>query len=295
MTAFIKKILLCLLGLSGALCAWASLEIMLFWGDSAGGYFLLSLIEGIIIGLFFGFVFGSADGILLSDKRRALEGGLSGLCIGALAGAAVTVLVQGLLTALFNMELFSRKTEASLVLPLIRAAGWCILGAAIGSIDGLRSRSPRRAGIGISGGALGGLLGGLLLELAGRFLSNGFAARGIGILVMGTCIGLFYSIFEAQRSFGILKVLTGTIRGKEYLLASAKTILGSSRRSAMDLRGYKGIEDEHLLLRAEKNGVLAESLRGKVTINEKPAEKKTLRYEDVIELGSLKLLFLPVR
>ena len=295
MTSLLRKIMLCLLGLAAALAAWGGLELILFKAESLGGYFVLSLAEGLLIGLIFGFVFGSADGIMLSDKRRAISGGITGAVIGLITGALITVIVQGLLTFVFNAELFSRKTETGMVLPLARTLGWVVLGAVIGSVDGLRTRSGRRAGVGISGGALGGLLGGLVLELSGRYFAQGITGRGAGILLMGICIGLFYSIFESLRSYALVKVLTGDIRGKEYLLVSKKTLIGAGKRSAIALSGYRNMKDEHFVFLAGKDGVSIEALEGKVRVNEVAMDKKTLRYEDVIEAGSLKLIFLPVR
>ena len=295
MTKLLRKIMLCLLGLASALAAWGGLELILMSGESLGGYFTLSLTEGLLLGLIFGFVFGSADGILLSDRSRAISGGISGAIIGLFAGGLITVLVQGLLTAFFNTELFSRTTENSTVLPLVRSLGWAVLGAVIGAVDGFRTFSARRAGVGLAGGVLGGLLGGLVLELAGRYLNYGLIARGSGLILMGVCIGLFYSLFESWRSYALIKVLTGAIRGKEYLLVSKKTIIGSTKKSAVVLKDYKYIKNEHFMFIAGRDGVTIQSLEGPVLVNEQLVSEKLLRYEDVIEAGNFRLVFLPVR
>jgi hypothetical protein len=284
-----------LLGTAAALCAWGSIELLLYFGESLGGYLFLTLAEGAILGLFFGFSFGTAEGILLSDKNRSLKGGLAGSLTGITAGVLVMVLVQGILTALINTSLFSLKTTENLILPVSRTIGWMILGGAVGSIEGIRSRSLHRAFVGVIGGLSGGFAGGAVLEFIGSSWENGFAARGSGFLIMGGAIGLFHSLFESVSAFGILKVLTGPIRGKEYVLCMKKTMLGLSPKSAMDLKNYSNVKEKHALFISGRDEVILESLDGEVVVNEEKTDVKRLQYEDVIEIGSVKLLYLPSR
>ena len=295
MTILIRKILMTLLGIAGALCAWGSMELILFNGSFPGGYLILSVTEGAVLGLFFGFCFGTAEGILLSDRNRSIKGGLSGAATGAAAGIVVVIIIQAVLTAVINAGYFTSETAENLILPISRAVGWMLLGAAVGSIEGIRSRSFNRTWIGISGGLSGGFAGGAVLEFAGTFWNSGFAGRGLGFLLMGGSIGLFYSLFEAMKSFGMLKVLTGPLRGKEYILNMSKTVLGSSKKSAVDLSEYPGLKEKHVLFISGREEVVLESAEGEVLVNDEKTDRKRLQYEDVIQLGSVKLLYLPVR
>ena len=295
MTTLLRKILMTLLGLAAALCAWGSIELLLYFGESLGGYLFLTIAEGAILGLFFGCSFGTAEGILLSDKQRSLKGALSGAATGITAGILVMVLLQWTLTALVNTGLFSLKTTETLILPISRTIGWMILGAAVGSIEGIRSRSLHRTVAGAVGGLSGGFAGGAILEFTGSYWENGFAGRGFGVLIMGGAIGLLHSIFESVNAFGILKVLTGPVRGKEYVLCMKKTVLGSSAKSAMDLKNYSGLKEKHALFLSGRDEVILESLDGEIIVNEEKTDIKRLQYEDVIEIGSVKLLYLPAR
>jgi hypothetical protein len=294
MTAFIRKILLTILGLLGAVFAWGALEILLGFGESLGGYLILSIAEGILVGGFIGFFFGTSEGILLTEKGRAVKGGIFGFLIGVIGGVIAIVLAQLLLYILENANLFSRGITGSVVVPLSRTLGWVILGIIIGAVDGIRTRSLRRVGIGISGGIIGGLLGGLALEfLVGR-LENSILARGAGLCVMGAFIGLFYSLFEYSRAFGILKVLTGHIKGKEYILSMKKTRIGSSRKAGLVLQNYTGVEKIHAEVVAGKDGVYINTGDGIVLVNDDRVDKQVeLKYEDVIQLGSAKIYYLP--
>ena len=295
MTILIRKILMTLLGLAGALCAWGSMELILFKGSFPGGYLILSVTEGAVLGLFFGFCFGTAEGILLSDRSRSIKGGLSGAVTGAAAGIIVVFIIQAVLTAVINAGYFTSETAENLILPISRAVGWMILGAAVGSIEGIRSRSLNRTLIGISGGLSGGFAGGAVLEFAGTSWNSGFAGRGFGFLLMGGSIGLFYSLFEAVKSFGMLKVLTGPLRGKEYVLSMRKTLIGTSKRSAFDLAEYSGMKERHAFFISGREEVVIEPADGEVLVNEEKTESKRLQYEDVIQIGSVRLLYLPVR
>ena len=284
-----------LLGLAAALGAWGSIELLLYFENLPGGYLFLSLAEGAVLGLFFGFCFGTAEGILLTDRNRSLKGGLSGAATGLTAGILIMFIIQGILTALINTGLFSLKASESIVLPLSRTVGWMILGAAVGSIEGIRSRSFHRTGVGIIGGLSGGFAGGAILEFIGSSLESGFAGRGFGFLIMGGGIGLFHSLFESVSSFGILKVLTGPIRGKEYVLCMKKTVLGSFQKSAMDLKDYPGLKEKHAVFLSGRDEVILKPIDGEVYVNEEKTDIKYLKYEDVIEIGSVRLLYLPAR
>ncbi len=295
MNLIIRKILMVILGLAGALCAWGSMELLLLAGSRIGGYLVLSLSEGALLGLFFGFSFGTAEGILVSDRKRSIQGGLAGAATGAASGILVVLLIQGLLSALISSDIFTLKTAENLILPISRAVGWMILGAVVGAIEGIRSRSPNRVWIGVVGGLSGGFAGGAVLEFITTFMKSGFAARGTGFLIMGGSIGLFYSLFESVKAFGMLKVLTGPVRGKEYVLIMKKTVLGSDKKSAIDFEDYSGLKGSHALFVSTRDEVVLESLEGEVFINEEKTGKKRLQYEDVIQIGSVKLLFLPAR
>jgi hypothetical protein len=294
MTAFLKKVLLTILGLAGALFAWAALELLLGFGERLGGYLVLSVAQGVIVGGAMGFFFGTSEGILLSEKKRALKGGLTGFLIGMAGGVVAVLLAQSVLYLLGNSDLFSRGVAGRIVTPAGRALGWVFLGMIIGAVDGIRAGSLRRIGIGISGGFVGGLLGGAALELLVLYLADSVAARFAGLLLLGASIGLFYSLFEHARAYGILKVLTGPIRGKEYVISMRKTRLGSSPASGLVLEGYAGVEKNHAELSAGKEGLLLVVKDGPVLVNDDKVSGKTeLKYEDVIQLGSARLYYLP--
>lgn len=293
MTTFIRKIFMILIGLLAGTASWAVIELLFYIGETIKYHLLWNSLAGASIGLFFGLFFGSAEGIILSDFKRSLRGALSGSIMGLAAGVFVVLLAQGLLYGVGNAELFTSSVNESILIPVFRAFGWSLLGLGIGSIDGIRSRSIRRIGIGISGGFLGGLAGGVLLELLTKNWSNVFFARGTGLAVMGIGLGLFYTLFESSRANGLIRVLTGSLRGKEYLIVMKKTKIGSSLNSNIPLGEYSGVLANHAVLRVNKKEVIINESEGSVLVNDQPISKHELKYEDVIQIGEAKLFYLP--
>ncbi len=293
MTSAFRKIFMILIGFLAGIASWSAIEILIFFGESIKYYLLWNSLAGASIGLFFGLFFGSAEGIILSDYKRSLKGAVSGAILGLAAGTLTVLLVQGLLYSIGNAELFNTIINESLVIPLLRALGWGILGIVIGAIDGIRSRSLRRIGIGASGGFIGGLGGGILLEFLVKSQINGFYARGTGLVVMGMGIGLFYSLFEYSRSYGLIRVLSGPLRGKEYLILMKKTKIGSSIKANIPLGDYGGVQINHATLKSSKNAVIIQESKGSVLVNDTPVTKHELKYEDVIQIGEAKLYYLP--
>ncbi|MCK5673935.1 MAG: FHA domain-containing protein [Spirochaetales bacterium] len=293
MTAFIRKIFMILIGLLAGTASWAVIELLFYFGESIKYHLLWNSFAGASIGLFFGLFFGSAEGIILSDFKRSIRGAVSGSNMGLAAGVLVVLLAQSLLYSIGNAELFTSSVNESILIPVFRSLSWSLLGLVIGSIDGIRSRSIRKIGIGLSGGFLGGLAGGILLELLTKNWSNGFFARGIGLAVMGVGIGLFYTLFEFAGSNGLIRVLTGSLRGKEYLIVMKKTKIGNSLNANIPLGEYAGVVANHAILKANKKEIIIEESEGTVLVNDQPISKHELKYEDVIQIGDAKLFYLP--
>lgn len=293
MSAFFRKIFMALIGLTAGVLAWAAVEILLRQTDIISRHIVWNGLSGAVLGVIFGFFFGSAEGIMFSDVRRSLRSGSAGAVIGLIGGTAGVILAQGLMYWIGNAELFSPSAAASWVTPFSRTLGWTILGLAAGGVDGIRSGSARRTGIGMAGGVLGGLLGGLLLEFLPRYWTDSFLARGIGIGLMGLFIGLFFSLFEHSRAFGLIRVLTGSFRGKEYVLVMKKTRIGASRHADIPLGTYAGVVKNHALLTADREGVTVKGVDGTVQVNDRPIADHQLKYEDVIQIGNARLFYLP--
>src|SRR5439155_24665670 len=99
-----------------------------------------------------------------------------------------------------------------------RAIGWMLLGGFIGLAEPLLSRQVNRARYGALGGMAGGLLGGALYEeLTQLFLTQSDRAQvivgGIGLILLGACIGALIPLARQAFSRGELRVLNGEQAG----------------------------------------------------------------------------------
>ena len=298
MTEKKKLVIYIIMGLCSGLTSFALIELISDSGIKS--YLHLSLLQGAFLGLCFGFIFGFSDGILYKElKSGLLKAGISAAAGALIAAAAQIAASQAMLVTsnLFNAD-YNKSID--IILPLWRSAGWMLMGMTIGAIDGIMKRTARRAAAGLLGGLAGGLSGGLVFEFITRLFPDNFIIRIFGLLIMGVLIGFFLGEFERRFSYGRLKILNGRLKDREYLLIKRKTLIGSKIRDDIYLHSYKTITDGTLI--KDRDEVYFEPEKASENVeaadvtmlNDRPLnERKYLKYQDVIQLGSIKLLYLP--
>jgi len=298
MSTALRRIILTLLGLLAGVAAWPLMELVLSRQEVFPSYFLFSLSQGALFGLVLGAFFGSGEGLTAKEKGKILRGTLFGAAVGIVGGVFGFLAGQGVLFLVVQRAFASYRMQQLVAVPLARIVGWIVLGIFIGAADGLRARSPKRSIFGALGGLLGGLFGGAAIEYLRTFYPDLLYTRLIGLSLFGLLIGLFYSLLERGVSLGVLRVLNGSRRGKEYSFAQNRLSVGSGDRNDIVLPGYSGVEKRHarFLVRGKEVYIMpAERSTGqdnRVLVNERPVEKeRILKYEDVIQLGSAKFLY----
>lgn len=293
MTMFFRRLIIAGLGLLGGLAAWPALQLLLQQQTAFPSFLLFSLVSGALFGLLFGAFFSSSAGIIARRMDRLFIGMGIGALIGA-AGGAVGFLIAQRVFLFFGERLALSDGELQAVgLPVSRALGWAVLGTFIGTAEGFRIRSWRKIVTGVVGGFLGGLLGGAVLELLRSLFPGAGIASFIGLVVLGLSIGFAYSIIERRMSYGVLRVLNGPHKGKEFILNQDRALVGSGRRSHVLLPDYEGIEPVHAVLTARNNEltIQPEIAGDSVTVNDESLNERVLKFEDVIKLGDAKLLY----
>lgn len=281
-----KNTIIILLGLCGGIAAWPILELVL-WNQGMFGSFLFFLIAATIIpGLFIGLFLGSGEGLLSRSTGRTVKGALIGLAAGSAGGLVGGFAGQVLLSTVARIY----PAFGVVHLTIVRTLGWALVGIFIGLSEGVRSLSLRKAGLGALGGLVGGALGGLVLELLSQVYPSSLP-RLIGLLMMGTMIGVFYTLFDKKFSFGVLRVLNGKQAGKRYRINQKKMDLGSGNRTII-FSEYDDMEDKEIELQVDKGVITVIDEKGgkNLQVNERKTAKTELKYGDVIKAGSVKLM-----
>jgi hypothetical protein len=240
------------------------------------------------LGLCIGGCVAATDGALIKRSRgRALRDGLRGALAGALAGLIGLLLAEiGFLSV--GGGLFGR------------VVGWMALGGFVGLSDLLVSRQLNRALYGALGGLAGGLAGGVLYEaLTQLFRAQSDRAQvvvgGVGLILLGGCIGALIPLARQVLSRGELRVLNGEQAGLVREVTDTATI---GRYDGCDLYlPDAAVAWRHALVRHTAQGVALEVLsqaeRG-VTLGERlllPGEAAPLRGGERIWLGETAVEF----
>ena len=180
---------------------------------------------------------------------------------------------------------------------ILRSLGWAIFGGALGlGMNLLRStRAQRRASL--MGGIVGGELGGLLFDPINRFLipstEQGDVMRLVGFCTIGLCVGIFVALSERLGREGWLRVRTGPLRGKAFILYHNPTIIGASPTAHIYLFKDPKVAPEHVALHRSGNGYELVQSRSDatVTVNNAPVHRRRLVSGDQITIGDTILDF----
>ncbi|MBK9942094.1 MAG: FHA domain-containing protein [Kouleothrix sp.] len=202
------------LGALGGLLGW---WIMGSLPTGAWNVWLAYPLVGMGLGACIGGCVAATDGAVIKrSASRAVRDGLAGGLVGGLAGLA------GLLLAELGFLAIGGGLAG-------RTLGWMALGGLIGLSDLLVRRRLNRALYGAAGGVAGGLVGGALYELMTQaFLAQSDRAQtvvgGVGLIVLGACIGGLIPLARLALARGELRVLSGEQAGLVREISDTATI-----------------------------------------------------------------------
>ena len=288
-----KRIIMLFMGLLGACIIWPCLLTVQYFQPAFSGFRSFSLAQGIILGLFFGAIFGSFEGIVVSSRKKAFKGILFGAIAGIASGALGVCAGQAFLFRAANYLQQREKTLNGVSLIIATGMGWVLIGVFISMIEGLRARSLRKLFAGLAGGVVGGILGGMMLQITVDRYPNNKIALLTGLIFFGVFLSFFYSFFENRFSYGSVKLLNGPLRNKEYHLVKSRMKIGSRDTCDIVLAGYKNVAPLHAYLEIKKGRVVLHAA-GKscsVLVNDTLEEESALRREDVFTIGSAKFMY----
>jgi hypothetical protein len=220
--------------------------------ESAWALYLLFPLTSTLIA--FGLLF--AEGLTTRNWIRMIERTLLGSFLAALF-ATLAFLPAGVLILISKfIESHLTQPEAGvitikdfsaasfLVFTAGRSAAWACIGAATGLGMNMVRSTRTQLRNSVIGGALGGALGGLFFDPIDRWFSSLFAGGGmsrlVGLLAVGLSIGIFVALVERLARDAWLRVRTGPLAGKSFILYKTPTIIGNSPQS--DVYLYKDAE-----------------------------------------------------
>jgi len=293
MTTSIRRLIILALGFLAGVCVWPVAEVILFFQAGFPSYLVFLALLGAAFGAVMGVFFGSAEGITSRIKSRIPNGMLVGALVGLIGGALGFLVGQAALWLIGELFIRSFSNFQWVVLPVSRAIGWAVLGIFVGAVEGIRAVSPKKILVGILGGFVGGLAGGFALEYSRLLIPQLALSRLIGLVILGLAIGLFYGLIEQGMAFGIIRILTGELKGKEFLLNQGRMRIGKSKRNEVALPTYADLADHQVQIKIVKGDVVLTNLEPKLPmlVNEQKVQEQRLKLGDVIKIGSAKIFF----
>ncbi|TMQ12257.1 MAG: FHA domain-containing protein [Deltaproteobacteria bacterium] len=134
---------------------------------------------------------------------------------------------------------------AFLIHTAFRSVAWACVGAATGVGMNLVRSTRAQLRNSVIGGALGGAFGGMFFDPIDRFsgstIFDGAAtSRGVGLIMVGLSIGVFMALVERLAREAWVRVRTGPLAGKSFILYKTPSIIGNAPQS--DIYLYKDAE-----------------------------------------------------
>jgi hypothetical protein len=179
-----------------------------------------------------------------------------------------------------------------------RSAAWTCIGAATGLGMNLVRSTRTQLRNSVIGGALGGALGGLFFDPIDRWVgasmfTGGATSRLVGLLAVGLAIGIFVALVERLGRDAWLRVRTGPLAGKSFILYKTPTVIGNSPQS--DVYLYKDAEIDPSHAQVHRVGTTYEiedmSSRMGTSVGGSKVRRRRLVSGDQIVIGSTILDF----
>lgn len=174
---------------------------------------------------------------------------------------------------------------------IARSLAWALIGAALGLGINLRRCTSAQRRASFMGGVAGGTLGGLLFDPINRFIfplvEDGSIMRFVGLCVIGLSVGVFVALSERLGRAGWVRVRTGPLRGKAFILYHNPTIIGSSPQATIYLFKDPKIAPEHIALHRMGSGyeLVRTGDDSPVTVNNVEVHRQRLTSGDQIIVG----------
>ena len=274
-------------GLGGAV-SWLVIEPLvaprLQYITSVSELYPIDALFGALAGICIGAALGIAEGIIVRSVYRARRGGFIGAGAGIIGGAIGLVIGEMVYQPL------------KLLCFVGRSIGWAVFGGFLGAAEGITRRSWKGLRSAALGGTIGGAIGGFMFDLVALFtvllFRSDALSRGVALIILGACIGLWIVLIERVLAPAILKVVSGRFEGREFLLDKPRLTLGSNERGDIVIFGDPLIRRHHATLYHEGRGYVIEAEAGApIMVNKQPVTRQALGSEDELIIGQTRLIY----
>ncbi len=175
-----------------------------------------------------------------------------------------------------------------------RSGAWAFIGAGLGLGMNLARSTKSQLRNSVIGGALGGALGGVFFDPIDRFFQEPSAFAGaelsriVGLIAVGLCVGFFVALVDQLAREAWLRVRTGPLAGKSFVLYKSPTVIGSSPSADVYLFKDAGIDPDHIAIHRVGNRYEIEDLdtRSGTQISGQNIRRQRLNSGDQVTLGA---------
>ncbi len=232
---------------------------------------------------------------MLGSLLTAVFATVALLPAGLFMGAAQ--LVIGDQEGFFGVEGFPGTTLVLFI--ACRSAAWACIGAAAGLGMNLTRSTKVELRNTVIGGALGGAFGGLFFDPIDRFVAaetwfqGAELSRVVGLIAVGLSIGVFVALVNQLAREAWVRVRTGPLSGKSFVLYRTPTLLGSSPESDIYLFKDAEIDPTHASIHRVGNRYEIEDMGSRMGthVGGQAVRRRRLNSGDQIVLGGTVLDF----
>ncbi len=229
-----------------------------------------------------------ADSISAKNILRAFINGILGLFLGGIGGALALFIVE----PVYHILGGGNEVNSIIQQIIARSIAWGFLGAFVAIAPGIMLKSAKRFFLGLVGGAIGGFVGGLLFDIICVVFGSDVPARFANIMGLGIAAAVATVWLENVAKQGWLKVSSGLIAGKQFIIYRNPTVIGSSPKCEIYLFKDPSISGRHAAINNRGNEFLITSIdNAQVYVNNQLVQQQKLKSGDSIRVGNTTFVF----
>ena len=251
--------------------------------------FIASLIFFGVCGIAISVMLAIADAVIERNINGTIIYGSIAAVVGAVGGLVVAYVINIVQTKLIPTD----DTPGMGMRMLAQVISWGVLGLFLAATPGLILRNAKRLLIGMVGGLIGGAIGGLAYAPVQDSVGNEMISRLIAVVLIGLLAGLACGVLENVVKTGWVKVESGLIAGKQFVLYRNPTFIGSHPMSHIYLFNDPTVGRRHACIHIVPGGYELEDLPlgTRTFVNDKPVTRTRLKLGDRIKVGQTEFIF----